>query len=100
MVMKSCVIGILCLLLLSTSAVGQEGQQQFAQLGDLKLESGERIRDCRLGYRTFGRLNSDKGNAILVPTWFGGTTAELQALIVTGKLIDTSSYYVVAIDSL
>ena len=51
------------------AAFAQDGQQQFASLGDFKLESGEAIRDCRLGYRTFGQLNSDKSNAILFPTW-------------------------------
>jgi len=29
-------------------------QQQFANLGDFKLESGEMIRDCRIGFRIFG----------------------------------------------
>ena len=54
--------------LFSLAAFAQDGQQQFASLGDFKLESGEAIRDCRLGYRTFGQLNSDKSNAILFPT--------------------------------
>jgi hypothetical protein len=36
------------------AAFAQDGQQQFASLGDFKLESGEAIRDCRLGYRIFG----------------------------------------------
>ena len=30
---------------------------QLATLGDFKLESGEVIHDCRVGYRTFGTLN-------------------------------------------
>ena len=33
-------------------AGGQE--QQTAQIGDLKLESGNVIRDCVIGYRTIG----------------------------------------------
>jgi homoserine O-acetyltransferase len=98
--MKSFVIVALGLLLYPAGLLGQEGQQQFASLGDFKLESGELIRDCRIGYRTFGRLNSDKSNGVLFPTWFTGNTANLQPLFGSGKLVDTSTYFVVAVDSL
>jgi len=98
--MKTYALAILGLLLFPIGALGQEGQQQFAALGDFRLESGEYIYDCRLGYRTFGRLNNDKSNVVLFPTWFGGTTADLQAFFESGKLIDTSIYFIVAIDSL
>ena len=42
-------------------------QQQFANLGDFKLQNGGVIRNCRIGYRTFGTLNSDKSNVIVFP---------------------------------
>jgi homoserine O-acetyltransferase/O-succinyltransferase len=98
--MKSSVLGILGLLLFPIGALGQEGHQQVAALGDFRLESGEYIRDCRLGYRTFGRLNGDKSNVVLFPTWFRGTTSDLQPFVGPGKLIDASIYFIVAIDSL
>ena len=65
----------------------------FASLGDLKLESGQVIRDCRIAYRTFGQLNADKSNAVLFTTWFTGTTADLIESFGPGKLVDTSKYY-------
>src|SRR6476660_7122108 len=74
--------------------------QQFARLGDFKLESGEVIRDCRIGYRTFGTLNKDKSNAILFPTWAGGTTEQAKSNFAPGKLVDTDKYYVIAVDAL
>ncbi len=86
--------------LFSLAAFAQDGQQQFASLGDFKLESGETIRDCRLGYRTFGQLNSDKSNAILFPTWFTGTTAQLVELVGPNKIVDSSKYYVILVDAL
>jgi hypothetical protein len=46
---------------------------KFANLGEFKLQSGEVLHDCRIGYRTFGKLNADASNAILFPTWAGGT---------------------------
>jgi homoserine O-acetyltransferase len=73
---------------------------RFAELGDMKLESGGVIRDCRIGYRTFGKLNAGKSNAILFPTWFSGTTEQLRAHIGPGRLVDSEKYYVVAVDAL
>jgi homoserine O-acetyltransferase len=90
----------LIVFLFSLAAFAQDGQQQFASLGDFKLESGETIRDCKLGYRTFGQINSDRSNAVLFPTWFTGTTAQLVELVGPGKIVDSSQYYVVLVDAL
>lgn len=78
----------------------QDGAQQVAAIGDLRLESGETIRDCRVGYRTFGKLNAQRSNAVLFPTWFTGTTANLAEQIGPGKLVDSSQWYVIAVDAL
>jgi homoserine O-acetyltransferase/O-succinyltransferase len=76
-------------------------EQKFADIGDFKLESGEVIRECRIGYRTFGKLNADKSNVILFPTWAGGTTEQLAGgNIGPGKIADTDKYYVIAVDAL
>ena len=73
--MRSIRLGCVVLLLfVCFAAHAQNGQQQFAQLGDFKLLNGDVIRNCRIGYRTFGTLNAEKSNAILFPSWAGGTT--------------------------
>ena len=90
--------GLLFLHLFALVALAQ--QQQFANIGDLKLENGGVIRDCRIGYRTFGKLNGDKSNIIVFPTWAGGTTEQLQSSIGPGKLVDSTTYFVIAIDAL
>jgi homoserine O-acetyltransferase len=87
-----------CLVLLCLTIYGQE--QQFADLGDFKLENGGVIRDCRIGYRTFGKLDPAKSNAIILPTWASGTTEYLKASIGPGKLVDSDLYFVIAIDAL
>ena len=86
------------LILFSISAWGQD--LQFAQLGDFKLENGQVIRDCRIGYRTFGKLNEARSNAIIFPTWAGGTTEQLKGSIGPGKLADSNRYFVIAVDAL
>jgi homoserine O-acetyltransferase len=86
------------LLLFALVALAQD--QQFANIGDLKLRNGGVIRNCRVGYRTFGTLTADKSNVIVIPTWAGGTTEQLKSNIGPGKLIDSTSHFVVAIDAL
>src|SRR5689334_3049509 len=87
-----------CLHLFGLFAIAQ--QQQFANIGNLKLQNGGVIRSCRVGYRTFGQLAADKSNVVVFPTWAGGTTEQLQSNIGPGKLVDSNVYFVVAIDAL
>jgi homoserine O-acetyltransferase len=77
-----------------------EGKLQFADLGDFPLENGQIIRTCRIGYRTYGTLNAEKSNAILLTTWLSGTTAELASLIGFDNLLDGQRYFVIAVDAL
>jgi homoserine O-acetyltransferase len=90
------VIGVIC----GWSLLALAQEQQFANIGDLKLESGGVIRNCRIGYRTVGKLNADKSNVIVIPTWAGGTTEQLQSSIGPGRLVDSTKYFVIAIDAL
>jgi homoserine O-acetyltransferase len=77
-----------------------DGAQQFAELGEFKLQSGSVIHDFRLGYRTLGKLNAEKSNAVLWPTWLGGTSQELLQFIGPGKVVDSSKYFVVLVDAI
>jgi homoserine O-acetyltransferase len=87
-------------LLAAIALHAQDGQQRVAALGDFKLESGETIRDCRIGFRTWGKLNAARNNAILFPTWFTGTTAQLASNFGPGKMLDPAQWYIIAVDAL
>lgn len=90
----------------TTQSAGQtpqpsaDGTQQFAQLGACNLVSGKQIEDCRLGYRTWGKLNAQRSNAVLFPTWFSGTSANLSDSIGASGLVDPANYFVIAVDAL
>ena len=73
--------------------------QRYA-MGDLKLESGEVIKDFAVSYVTQGALNPAKSNAILVLTAIGGNHHRLDFLIGPGKALDTDKFFVVAVDAI
>ena len=77
-----------------------ESVQQFGAIGDLKLQSGEILHDCSIGYRTFGSLNGDSSKAILIPTWFAGVSKDVIGLLGADKLIDTTCYFIIVVDAL
>jgi homoserine O-acetyltransferase len=86
---------------LTTAMAGRlgDGELQFADLGSCRLDSGETIEECRIGYRTFGKLDATKSNVVLFPTWFTGTTKTLVD-IVPEKIVDTKKFHLVLVDSL
>ncbi len=86
--------------LFACAAHAQTPPLQYAELGACKLDSGLTIRDCRVGYRTYGTLNASKSNAILFPMWFTGRSGDVDALIGPGPnhFIDTDKYFVVIVD--
>jgi len=77
-----------------------DGAQQITTLGDFRLQSGAVVHDFRIGYRTLGKLNADKSNAILWPTWLGGRSEELLQFIGPGNVVDSSKYFVILVDSI
>lgn len=76
-----------------------QGELHYADLGQCSLESGQVIRDCRLAYRTSGELNPERSNAVLFPTWFRGTSKDLMEYVGPGKMLDTTKYFVIAVDA-
>jgi len=89
-----------CLAFLLVAGLAAAEEQKFADLGDFKLESGEILNSCRIGYRTFGRLNPARSNAILFPTWFNGRSEQLVQMVGADKMLDPSQYFIVLIDAL
>lgn len=100
--MKKPAFAALCLLFNITVCLAQSkpDKQQFISIGDLKLESGSVIKDCRIGYRAYGHLNAAKTNSILFPTWYGGTSKDIEIDIAPWKVIDTTKYYLMIVDAL
>ena len=79
-----------------------DGKLQRAEIGAFGLESGQTLHDCQLSYRTYGAINTDRSNVIMVPTWYTGTTQGIfdAGLVGPGKTYNTDTYYVITIDAL
>ena len=69
-------------------------------MGDLKLESGQAIRDFCISYVTHGTLNAGKSNAVLMVTAIGGNHHRIDYLIGPGKALDPAKYFVIATDAI
>lgn len=68
---------------------------QIYELGGFALDCGVTLPNARIAYATYGQLNGARDNAIVFPTWFVGTHADLEWLIGEGRPLDTRTYLVV-----
>lgn len=71
-----------------------------AELGNLALESGEKIIDYRQTYVTHGTLAGDKSNAVLVLPAITSTHHRLDFLIGPGRALDPAKWFVIAVDAI
>jgi homoserine O-acetyltransferase len=71
-----------------------------SDLGDLRLESGETIRDAFLSYVIHGDPGRLRDGAVLVTTAIGSTHHRLDFLIGPGAALDTERHCIVVIDAL
>jgi homoserine O-acetyltransferase len=85
------------------------GNRQFVSIGARQLERGGRLPTARIAYETWGELDADAGNAILVLHALTGdshvvgapgpghaTAGWWSGIVGSGKYIDTDRWFVVA----
>ena len=70
------------------------------ELGDVRLESGVTLRNAKLGYKTHGRLDANKSNAILYPTPYPAQHGDIEWLIGPGKALDPDQNFIIVLDQL
>ena len=81
-------------------AGAQNPPMQTCQLGELKLESGEVIRNFRMTYVTHGTLNPAKSNAILSIHGLQGNRNNQSYWVGPGRAFDSKKYFIVQPDTL
>ncbi|MGJ3249165.1 MAG: alpha/beta fold hydrolase [Elainellaceae cyanobacterium] len=68
------------------------------QLGDIQLQSGDRLPNAQLSYITFGTLNADRSNVVLIPTYYTGTHRSYIPLIQPGRALDPDKYFIIVVN--
>ena len=82
------------------ASAGPHPEHQVANLGDFKFENGDVVKDFKVSYVTYGKLNKAKSNAILLMQYFLGDHHMHDFLIGPGKAFDPEKYFIVATDML
>lgn len=67
-------------------------------LGDFDLQSGERLSNAQLGYKTYGKLNADKNNVVVLPTFYTGDHLRNEGFFGAGRAIDPARHFIVSIN--
>ena len=107
------IVFVLSLLATPTMAYEPLVEKKIFEMPRYTTLGGHKIQKVRVGWEAYGTLNSAKDNAILICHYFSGNshaagryTAEDQrpvywdAIIGSGKPVDTDKFYVVSVDSL
>jgi len=102
----------LCLPLTAAAYDGPVEKKVFT-LPSYTTVGGRTLRDVRVGYETYGKLNAAGDNAIFIPHFFSGTSHAAgkykptdaapgywDPIIGAGKPIDTDKYFVISADAL
>mgnify|MGYP000438960156 CR=1 FL=1 len=74
------------------------GERKFIKIGDLTLESGVVLPDITIAYQSWGRLNSDKSNAILINhalTGWSDVTKWWPQMVGPGLAFDSDKYFII-----
>lgn len=69
-----------------------EDDYETFKLGDWELESGEKIPDAHIAYKTFGAPSSP---AIIYPSWFSGMISDNFWLIGEDKTLNPAKFYII-----
>ena len=88
-------------------------EKQVFEIPSFTTQGGVILRDVKLGWEAYGTLNEAKDNAILITHYFSGnshaagkyaaeekTPGYWDAIIGSGKPIDTDQFYVISMDTL
>ncbi|WP_311970818.1 alpha/beta fold hydrolase [Pseudomonas baltica] len=77
------------------------GPYELVDVGALPLISGETLHQCRLAVATFGQLNAARNNAILIPTWYSGTSRIIADVFIgAGRAIDPGTYFIIIVNQI
>jgi homoserine O-acetyltransferase len=73
-------------------------RQGSYEAGDITLQSGARLPNARLSWKTHGTLSAARDNVIVYPTSYGAQHPDLEWLIGPDKILDPDRWFIVIPD--
>ena len=67
-------------------------------LGNIKLLSGKILKSAQLVYKTYGKLNKNHSNVIILPTFYTGSHIRNEGFIGKNRAINPNKYFIVSIN--
>lgn len=115
--MKMWVMGALALAGWMTAGMAEAQdlavEKKVFELPSFTTQSGRTLKNVRVGWESYGTLNADKSNAVLICHFFSGNSHAAgkyaasdpapgywDAIVGPGKAIDTNKYFVLSSDTL
>ena len=71
---------------------------EIFELGDVTLQSGATLPAARLAYKTWGALNAQGDNAILMPTFYTGTHVRNAGYLERVPALDPARWFIVSVN--
>jgi homoserine O-acetyltransferase len=68
------------------------------KLGNIKLLSGKILNSAELAYKTYGKLNKNGSNVIILPTFYTGSHIRNEGFIGKNRAINPNKYFIVSIN--
>ncbi len=106
-------VAIVCLLAVPAMAYEPLVEKKVFELPVYKTFGGQTIKNVKVGWESYGELNAAKNNAILICHFFSGNSHAAgrysagdqrpgywDAIIGSGRPVDTDKYFVLSVDSL
>jgi homoserine O-acetyltransferase/O-succinyltransferase len=68
---------------------------ELFELGDVELQSGVTLRQAKIAYKTYGKINAARDNVIVMPTFYAGDHTNNEPFIGAGRPLDPNRYFIV-----
>ena len=95
---QSCALAVATLALLAIASMASAQQEGIYTIPHYKFEAGQEMDNVKIGYVTYGKLNADKSNAVLLVPGTSSGRHWADAYVGPGKMYDTDKYFFIGVD--
>jgi homoserine O-acetyltransferase/O-succinyltransferase len=95
-----CLVAGLLMVLMTGVSFAQPVKDATYVIPDFTFENGATMKNMKVGYSTWGALNKEGTNAVLVTHATNGIRKSFERYIGPGKAFNTDNYFVIAVDAI